>query len=202
MSLLHAYQHQSGWLQRIPAGLKLLIVVGVVITLTFIPMLSWWIYAALVLVVLGMAASSRISMLKLGKRLLCVEPFALGTALLALPQPNGRIIFCGLLLKSTLCLLCMVLLSATTRFSEIINVLRRLKFPLLLLTTLTLMDRYLFVLMEEVGRLSRARKSRTFVRGRVSAWRSGGTVIALLFVRASERAERIYNAMCARGWKT
>jgi energy-coupling factor transporter transmembrane protein EcfT len=27
------------------------------------------------------------------------------------------------------------------------------------------------------------------------------TVVGQLFVRASERAEHIYDAMCARGWK-
>lgn len=201
MSLLHAYQHQSGWLHRTPAGVKLLTVVVIVVALTVTPVLPW-LYAVLGLILIALAVSSQVSLIKLGKRLLCVEPFAIGTALLALPQPNGGTIFVGLLMKSTLCLFCMVLLSSTTRFSDILNVLRRLKFPSLLITTLALMDRYLFVLIEEVGRLSRARKSRTFVKGRASAWKSGATVIALLFVRASERAERIYNAMCARGWKT
>jgi energy-coupling factor transporter transmembrane protein EcfT len=48
----------------------------------------------------------------------------------------------------------------------------------------------------------RARRSRTFSRDRASVWRSSASVIAQLFVRSSERAERIYAAMCARGWKT
>ena len=50
-------------------------------------------------------------------------------------------------------------------------------------------------------RMLRARRSRTFAevaraRERVRA------VAGQLFVRASERAERVYLAMCARGWRT
>ena len=68
-------------------------------------------------------------------------------------------------------------------------------------TTLTLMHRYLFVLADEAERMRRARASRTFTRGRRFQWHTLATVVGQLFIRASERAERIYDAMCARGWK-
>src|SRR5581483_4777434 len=61
--------------------------------------------------------------------------------------------------------------------------------------------RYLFVLLDESERMRRARLSRTFTRNRKFQWRAMSTVVGQLFVRASERAERIYDAMCARGWK-
>jgi cobalt/nickel transport system permease protein len=95
-----------------------------------------------------------------------------------------------------------VLLSSTTRFSAILRVLWGIRVPTLLVTTLALMHRYLFVLVDETGCMVRARRSRTFTHDRASAWRSSASVIAHLFVRSSERAERIYAAMCARGWKT
>jgi cobalt/nickel transport system permease protein len=63
------------------------------------------------------------------------------------------------------------------------------------------MHRYLFVLLDEMERMQRARRSRTFVASRTSVWRGSAQVAALLFVRASERAERVYLAMCARGWR-
>jgi cobalt/nickel transport system permease protein len=68
-------------------------------------------------------------------------------------------------------------------------------------TTLALLYRYLFVLVDEAERMHRARLARTFDRRRVSVWRMLGTVVGQLFVRSSERAERIYAAMCARGWR-
>jgi cobalt/nickel transport system permease protein len=63
------------------------------------------------------------------------------------------------------------------------------------------MHRYLYVLVDEAERMRRARASRTFVRGRRIQWRTLATVVGHLFIRASERAERIYDAMSARGWK-
>ena len=201
-SILNPYLDKPGLLHRLSPEVKLLGAVAFVVTIAVQSATAWRVFAcAGALLVFG-AVLSRLSFKELLIRLLRVEPFALGTALLALTQKGGLIIFCGLLLKSTLCLLCMILLSTTTRFSEILSVLRRLRVPALLITTLALMHRYLFLLADETVRLSRARKSRTFGKGRVSAWRSSATVIALLFVRASERAERVYDAMCARGWKT
>jgi len=82
-----------------------------------------------------------------------------------------------------------------------LRVLRQMRVPALLITTLALMFRYLFVLADETQRMRRARASRTFARGRGVAWRTLATVAGQLFIRASERAERIYDAMCARGWK-
>ena len=137
----------------------------------------------------------------LGRRLLLAEPFAVGVALLSLLQPNGLRIFTAMLIKSTLCLFCMVLLTATTRFTDLLGALQQAHAPRLLVTTLALTYRYLFLLIDEAGRMLRARRSRTFVRDRWSTWRSLATVAALLFVRSSERAERVYSAMCARGWK-
>jgi cobalt/nickel transport system permease protein len=95
----------------------------------------------------------------------------------------------------------MILLSNTTPFDELLRVLRRARVPALLITTLALMYRYLFVLIDETERMGRARASRTFTRQRRQAWKTLATVIGQLFVRSTERAERIYAAMCARGWK-
>jgi cobalt/nickel transport system permease protein len=63
------------------------------------------------------------------------------------------------------------------------------------------MHRYVYVLADEAERMKRARASRAFAPGRRSQWLALSTVAGQLFVRASERAERIYGAMSARGWK-
>jgi len=97
--------------------------------------------------------------------------------------------------------LAMLLLTWTTPFQDVLRELRRLRLPTVMLTTLALMYRYLPVLAEESARMQRARASRTFSRRRRLAWQNITTVIGQLFVRSAERAERIYLAMCARGWK-
>jgi cobalt/nickel transport system permease protein len=97
-------------------------------------------------------------------------------------------------------LLAMLLFTAATPFAEILRLFQRMKMPGLLVTTLALMHRYLYVLADEAGRMRRARQSRTFAARRHLRWHTLSTIIAQLFLRASDRADRIYDAMRARGW--
>lgn len=135
------------------------------------------------------------------KRLLVAEMFIIGLALLSLFSPSTAPVFLSAFLKSNLCVLALVLLTWSTPFHDLLLVLRRIRVPPILLTTLALMYRYLPVITGEAQRMQRARASRTFSRQRFLAWNSIGTVIAHLFVRCVTRGERIYLAMCARGWK-
>ena len=116
-------------------------------------------------------------------------------------QPGGLAIFTRVLVKSTLCIATALLFSATTPYVDLLQTLRTWKVPSLLITMLALMYRYIFVLFDELGRMQRARTSRTFVHKRILVWQSLATIVAQLFIRSTERAERIYAAMCARGWR-
>jgi cobalt/nickel transport system permease protein len=135
------------------------------------------------------------------RRLLVAQSFIVGLALLSLLNPTTAPIVVAAILKSNLCVLALLLLTWTTPFLEVLHELRRLRFPSIMLTTLALMYRYLPVLAAESRRMQRARTSRTFVTKRRLAWQNITTIIAQLFIRSTERAERIYLAMCARGWK-
>ena len=140
----------------------------------------------------------------LARRLLVPAPFVLGLILASIlgSRAAGTAVDWRLTAaRSLLCIVLVVLVSATTPFGEIIRVLRRLRVPSLLLTTMALMHRYLFVLAEETLRMRRARASRTFVRSRPLEWRVMATVASRLFERTVVRAERIHDAMCARGWR-
>jgi cobalt/nickel transport system permease protein len=131
-----------------------------------------------------------------------LSPLFLSVGLVnALHPAAGRGSWVIVALKSTICLLTVILVSNTTPFSKMLRVLTLVQVPGLLITTIALMHRYLFVLTAEAERMARARASRTFVRDRRASWQTLSTVVGRLFVRASERAERIYDAMCARGWK-
>ena len=200
--VLSPYQHGSSAVHRLPAGAKLAAAVACILLIVLLPRTAWWAYAAIGALLVVLAFITRANLRQMLVRLLLLEPFVLGIAQLALLRPGGTALFLSMLAKSTLCLACMILLTATTRFSAVLAVLWRLRVPSLLVTTLALMHRYLFVLLEEMGRMQRARRSRTFVAGRSSAWRNSAQVAGQLFVRTSERAERVYLAMCARGWKT
>jgi cobalt/nickel transport system permease protein len=142
----------------------------------------------------------RLPIRKLLWRLLMLSPFVAGAALAAAFGAHGAD-WEPLAVRSALCLAAVIVLSQTTSVSELLGVLRDVRVPPLLVTTLALMHRYLHVLSDESGRMTRARTARTFRPGRRLAWMAAASVVGQLFVRASERAERVYDAMCARGWK-
>jgi cobalt/nickel transport system permease protein len=200
--LLSPYRHRASWLHRAPPTAKLVAAVAIVIGIVLLPKYAWTAYAAVGCALLALVLVSRLALRHVAGRLLVVEPFVFGVALLSLLQPNGVWIFLATVTKSTLCIFVMVLLVTSTRLSHILLALERLRVPRLLVTTLALMYRYLFLLVDEVATIQRARMSRTFSAGRWSAWRSMAAVISHLFVLTSERAEHIYAAMIARGWKS
>ena len=197
----HPHPHAPGFLHRLSAGFKLAAALALILTVVLWPRGQGTALLAVAVFLVVLVFASRISWWFLLKRMLLLEPLVLGVAGLMLLQPDG-LMRCALAMsRANLCLLVTLLLSQTTPATEMLRVLQRLRVPWLFISTLTLMHRYLFVLADEAERMRRARASRTFTPQRRFQWRTLATVVGQLFVRASERAERIYEAMCARGWK-
>jgi cobalt/nickel transport system permease protein len=199
--LTHQHAHGDNPVRRMSAALKLAVAFVIILVTVLAPLPSAAWFAAVGAILLVAAVLGRVSLLFLLKRLLVLSPFVLGVALVNALEPAGRAHWLAVALKSGVCLLTVILLSNTTPFGEILRVLKSLRVPALLVTTITLMHRYLFVLADEAGRMRRARMSRSFRRERRFHWPALASVVSELFIRASERAERIYDAMCARGWK-
>ncbi|MCU0788430.1 MAG: energy-coupling factor transporter transmembrane protein EcfT [Verrucomicrobia bacterium] len=198
----HHHDRGKSVIYRMPAGLKLgiglVIIVGCVVAPPHWP--PWW-FAGSAVVLGGAVLASRLPVWFLVKRLLLLSPFVFGIVLVNGFQPASRLDWRMLVVRSFLCLLTVILVSNTTPFSQILRVLQTMRVPSMLITTLALMFRYLFVLVDESERMRRARASRSFTGRRRAYWQTQATVISQLFVRASARAERIYDAMRARGWE-
>jgi len=201
VNFLHDHSRVESPVHRLPAALKLFAALTIVLTTVLLPRTQFTGLAVIAAILIVVVILSRLAVLFLLKRLLLLEPLVIGVAVLMLFQPDGVRVFLGILFKTNLCLLTTILLSSTTPFTEMLRVLKQLHVPWLMVSTLTLMHRYLFVLADEAERMRRARASRTFTRRKRFQWRTLSTVAGQLFIRASERAERIYDAMCARGWK-
>lgn len=189
-------------LHRLPASLKLATTLLLLLAIVATPIARAPVFfAAIGALLVALAALSRVPPSHLAGRLLLLEPLALGGALLAAFQPDGTTRVLTILARSTLCLAAMLLLTSTTPFTELLGVLRRLRLPALLVTVLALLYRYLFVLADEAERMRRARRARSFVPRRTRSWPLLASLVGQLFVRSTERAERIYAAMGARGWR-
>ena len=198
---LDRYSRLESPIHHLPAILKLLTALSFIIVTVSIPFRDHWLFLTLFGFLVVVSALSRIPWQFLIGRLVILEPFALGIAVMTLFQHDGYLVFLSILVKSTLCLFMMILMSNTTPFSEILVALHTVKIPSLLITILALAYRYLFVLIDEGERLQRARRSRTFVTTRTKHWVTLAALVGQLFVRSTERAERIYDAMMSRGWK-
>jgi cobalt/nickel transport system permease protein len=198
---LDRYSRINSPIHRLPTPVKLFAALGIVIAVVVVHFSHGWFFVVVLGLLLILSALTTIPWQFVLGRLLLLEPFAFGVAVLALFQVNGVEIFFSILTKSTLCLFTMILFSNTTPFSDLLQTLRRFGVPGLLITILALMYRYLFVLIDETERITRARSSRTFTSGRIRKWNALALLIGQLFVRSTERAERIFTAMSARGWK-
>lgn len=120
---------------------------------------------------------------------------------------EGLRLFATIAAKSWVSVQAALLLVFTTPIPELVEALRRLRLPALLVTTIGFMVRYLTVLGEEAGRMARARSARsadpTGRGGGSIRWRAAvtGHMVGTLFLRSYERSERIYAAMQARGFE-
>ncbi len=135
-------------------------------------------------------------------RTLILLPFVL-LAGLARPWTHGLdvTLFGALLLRSTLCLMILILLTNTTRFAELLRGLRKLGCPRILVLNLGFLYRYVFVLTDEVLRMRQARDCRRVGRlGLRAELKTLGGMLGTLLIRSFERAERMYQAMLSRGY--
>jgi cobalt/nickel transport system permease protein len=106
----------------------------------------------------------------------------------------------GIVTKNSLAFLAVLTLTGTIPFPRLLAALSALYVPDVLVSTLHFMYRYLFVLAEELDRMVKARRSRTFRRSGRLDWGLLTGLIGVLFLRALERGERVHAAMKSRGW--
>lgn len=103
--------------------------------------------------------------------------------------------------KFVLTVSAIVALVSTTRFHDLLRALAWFRLPRLFIIALSFLYRYLFLLVEQVQRLKRARECRAVGPPRLSAsLHSTGGIIGSLFLRTLERGERVHAAMAARGF--
>ena len=221
---LDRYLARDSVVHRLDARLKFILTVGFILSISLLPVGS---FAALGVAWLGLAALStlaRLGPLRLAKSAFFALPFVLAALPLIFTRPGdplatieiGPLVltisgqglreFATIALKSWVSVQAALLLSFTTPFPDLVEALRQLHVPRLLVAIIGFMYRYLAVLTGEAGRLNRARLSRSAVvegRGGGSIrWRAGvvGGMVGSLFLRSYERSERVYAAMQARGF--
>src|SRR5450756_2355068 len=154
---------------------KIVALFALIIVCVITPPQEWWpfcIYAAVVVVI---AAASRVPPRYLLTRVLVVLPFIVVVAVFVpfmhKGEPSfdlglfhvsreGLIILWGVTVKALISVACLILLSATTPFNDLMHGFERLHAPHFFTTTAAFMYRYIFVIIDEAERMGRARDSR------------------------------------------
>jgi len=115
--------------------------------------------------------------------------------------PGGWITAGNVLIKFTLGILAITALICTTPFTLLLESMRRLGMPKLLVMTLAFLYRYVFVLIDEGLRVRRARDFRGAGRAALRHRLAGvGGAIGSLLGRTMDRSQRVHTAMLARGY--
>jgi cobalt/nickel transport system permease protein len=109
--------------------------------------------------------------------------------------------------KFIVTMLALISLVSTTRFADLLTGLRRLAVPKILIIQLGFLYRYLFLLIDSAHHVIRARAARAVGRvGFKNEMKVAAAMLGSLFVRSIDTAERISDAMQARGfdgnWRT
>jgi cobalt/nickel transport system permease protein len=147
------------------------------------------------------------------RRVAIVSPFAVmiglfnplldrgpGIALGPVEVSAGWLSFASILARFALTMSAVMVLTATTSFPALCQGLTALGVPRAFVVQLLFLYRYLFLLAEEAGRLRRARDLRGLGAQGARTLRVAAAALGVLFTRTLDRAERIYQAMAARGF--
>jgi len=157
--------------------------------------LSYGIFVALLIII------SKIPLKFFLKRIIQILPFIVIISLASLFRKDANQCFLSCTTKSFLAVSLTLVLSATTKFTQLLEALKELRVPSLFIRILSFMYRYSFLLEDEFLRTKRAYESRAAdSRNNFRKARAFGNIIGVVFVHTYERAERIYLAMCARGY--
>jgi cobalt/nickel transport system permease protein len=200
---------------RLDPRAKIAGLVAVTLVAVSTPIAAWPVYVACVVVLAAVATLARVTPREIWRRARFVLPLVLFAALLIpLVRTGGDPYSLGPLTlheagletmaavaaKATIGTVAAVLLGATTTFPSVLRGLEALRVPRVLILIAAFMYRYLFVIVEEVGRMRAALAARGY-RPR-NALHAGalGRVATALFLRTYSRGERVYLAMLARGY--
>lgn len=199
-SYIDEHSHIDSPIHRLEPRVKIIAFFAFVLFVIFTQPDSFTAFALYGVFIGALIALSKIPHGYILKRFLAVGPFVLLAATGALFVRDGLMVLWNVAAKAFLSVLCMTLLTATTKFPDFLKALERLKCPKIMVMILSFMYRYIFVLHDELMKMFQAKQARSVGGGRLFHAKALANMIGLLFVRSYERAESVYLAMCSRGF--
>lgn len=200
-AFIDAYANLNTPLHRMDARQKVVILFLLLFLVIFSPITNTPLFISYILLTLALTCASRVPAGFIIKRASRILPFIIIISVSALFRKGGLVLFLNCLVKSMLAMFLVLLVSSTARFNELLGAFRQLKVPGLFISLLSFMYRYLFLLEDEVLKKKRAYESRNINnRNNLRKARVLSNILGIIFIHTYERAERVYLAMCARGY--
>lgn len=112
---------------------------------------------------------------------------------------GGWISFISIIMRFLLTVSAALILVALTGFNSVCESLLKFGVPKIFVSQLLFFNRYMAVLTDETARAVRARSLRSFGSRHMNL-KVFASMISYLLLRTLDRAERIYRAMCCRGF--
>lgn len=189
---------------RLPSELKLGLAAGVILAGVTIPATSWPALGVLGCLVFAAHSFAATPLRYLIRRVLLFLPW-IGSMAVSLPLSQGLErgweLMLTIFLRGMLAFTASLWLMQVLPFPQLLRTLRRLHVPLVLVAILAFMERYIFVVWEELDTLRTAWRARSFgPTGLWFRWHTLAQLLGQLLIRSLTRAERIHRAMLARGW--
>jgi len=218
-SFLDQYSDRDSFIHRLDPRTKFIITLVFILAVISTPPTRWQVFALYLFLMATLIFVSRVPIFYVLKRSLVIMPFVLMIAIFIPFFKEGEVagsyniwlwqvsvtysglqVLWNILAKAWLSILSLILLTSTTKMTNLLNGLEQLGMPKVMVMILSFMYRYIFVVVDEVMRMKQARDSRSFGGSRLWQLRTIGNMVGTLFIRSYERGERVYAAMLARGF--
>lgn len=198
--VLDHWSRGHSWLHRLDARAKIVCALVFLVLISTAPTDASWFYAADLALLVTLILSAGLPPGQLLLRSAVVLPLSLTfAAMVALGGETQKAV--ALLVRTYLSAAAALLLVATTPLPELLDGLRRLGVPRMIILTAQFLYRYLFVLAEQAQHMRIAATSRSGgAASRKLRFRGAAGMLGILFARSYARADGIYQAMLARGF--
>ncbi len=192
---------KDSWLSAFDPRVKLLCFLSLAVVIAFLTGADILLLALAFIV--SLAALSRVPPLHLARGYAMAFPFIF-VASLTMLFTSGADHAMSMGLRISASVLLLLVLVSSTPFMDVLWALRWFRLPSVLSDMMMFTYRFIFVMLDESGRMRLARASRGFKGGRSlldrEAFKVLSNSIGMIFLRSYRRADRVYLALLSRGY--
>jgi len=211
------FAYQDSLIHQLDARVKFIVVFVFTVMVLSLPRTSFTILVCYAIGPFAVLVLAKIPLKFVFRHILLISPFVLVLALSCPLYDRGSVIVSfgafsfrsslgwmrciAIIGKFVVTMLALIALVSTTRFSDLLSALQKLRLPSLLLIQLSFLYRYIFVLIERAHHILRARAGRSLRRLPLKTeLKIASSMIGRLLVSSIDTAEHINIAMQARGF--